>query len=88
VLINASISSDLTRLLWRVNRTGHLNSGMSQMCQKWIRGSALDPPPGGDYFDTMLSVTLAPAIEGLEHRAKRLALLGEVVLIAGRVDLV
>jgi hypothetical protein len=48
------------------------------------RGSA----PRGRHFHTMLSVTLAPAIEGLEHGAERLALLGEVVLIAGRVDLV
>jgi len=39
-------------------------------------------------YATILSITLAPAIERLEHWAERLALFREEILIAGRVALV
>jgi hypothetical protein len=53
------------------------------------RAPAVAPgAPLDGIFDTMLSKALAPAIECLEHGPERLALLGEEVLIAGRVVLV
>jgi hypothetical protein len=42
----------------------------------------------GRAIDTMLSVALAPVMEGLQHGPKGSALFGEVVLIARWVDLI